>query len=523
MAFLKLVFVTCFVCFFAAFKVHAEAVLCTKVYPIKKADTSLERFIEEMNGFNAQVSRFQDLLEKSNQIEAWKASRGVEVRQTRQRREMKIHRWRMAVRTGDVYRVVESMRNLFDNVFGQARLLDEARRLHLVLKDPLIESHFQPHEHSKSVQSLESIMDQAIATLGRDYADYAAANMVLRELKDSGELENSLEARGQTLEQFESSLRQTEQVDGRALRAYRSHQAFQSIYQMVSRRLPPNQIQILLMPDIFKPVEGGHFDYVREIFNGGNSRYDGSEIYRPDGPLRRTLEVDLKAERMATLTHLFVITYGKFLDQYVTLMNFVPGGGFRLNTEALADSIFGKTAFAEKLVQGVSSLSSHGRWFLYLFARAFINRRAVSEHLPDVETLHKILHHKGDAIFFSAVRDMAAKHGELNFYMTFSRMPFYHETFLTYKAMLKEKIEEAKKLGVRSHSLEQSWAHLEAGEIRGAQLGTLNILVKISYIEEAFASTALFFGSKVAVYEVANMLISADPASSSIIYPIFGL
>jgi hypothetical protein len=496
---------------------------CQQVFLSQDPQLASVFFNREMESFEKDLKIYQSIMDVSREIETLKIRTGSLIRKTRANRDKKIHQWRMSVRTGDAYRVVEQIRNLFDLVIGEARILHQSRLLLILLEKQQIKSYFSETEYSLLRTKLIKTMERSIDILGDNYADYSAANWVVQEMILNGELSRILTTQGKPMADFLKDIAKKGYIMPENLEIpFNRYRALNELHEKIIDMLPPNSIYENLMPRLLDRKDNIDYFFVKEVYGGGSSLYRGMKIYKPEGPLLKTLENDLIFERSRAKWHIFNSIYGKLVDMFATTVDFIPGGGFRLKADA-----FKELPWGDKIITAFSSLSSTTRWALYQFVKAVLNRRAVEEHLSDIETLHKVRESRGDLEFYSTVRDLAARHGELSFYMTYSRIPFYHTDFIAFKSVLKNRIAELEGLGTPSMSLKNSMELVEAAEIRGVQLGTLTVLVNPSHFAESIQSSILFVGTTTTVYELGNFFIATglgtDPATTSFIHQLFGL
>ncbi len=480
---------------------------CQKVFEGTQTQTpTIDAFNNEIEALAEDLHTYRSIMELNSEIESLKNRRGAHVRETREAREKMIHQWRMSIRTGDPHRVVEKLRHLYDVVLGEARILHTSRLLYMELGNLLNNTLIDQNEASQYETELTNLMDQSIEVLGDNYSDFSAADWVITEMTENGELERILHSRGLKLDEF------LEQVQARGLQAsiedlntvadngaegegelpsptqvspqtvvtaYNRLQALTALQAELRGMLPPNSISNNLMPYLFDSEARIDRQFVKQVFGAAPSLYSQGRrrVYRPEAPLTVLLTHDLEAETRSYWVQTLVAPISGLTDFLITKVDLIPGGGFRIRPDSQKVGVF--TWVTDRLGQ----ISEAGRLLLYQFIKGVLNQRAIDQHLSDIETLHKIREARGTEAFVVAARDIAARHGERQFYTSFSRIPFYSSDFMAFKQGLTENIAELKAKDILPTSLERSLELANEGELLGTQIGTLNVLVEHSQVQ----------------------------------------
>ncbi len=492
--------------FFGVFQARAS-LTCQKVFQATSTQTpTIDAFNQEIDALEEDLYTYRSIMELNSQIESLKNRRGAHVRETREAREKMIHQWRMSIRTGDPHRVVEKLRHLYDVVLGEARILHTSRLLHMDFGN-LVKNKLIGQEEAFHIETeLTSLMDQSIEVLGDHYSDFSAADWVITEMTENGELERILHSRGLKLEEFlaqvqtrglQASIEDLNTVadkgaegEGEGLSptqvspqsvvtAYNRLQALSALQAELRGMLPPNSISSNLMPYLFNTEARIDRQFVKEVFGAAPTLYTQgrNRVYRPEAPLTVLLTHDLEAETRSYWVQTLVAPISGLTDFLITKVDLIPGGGFRIRPDSHKVGVF--TWLTDRLGQ----ISEAGRLLLYQFIKGVLDQRAIDQHLSDIETLHKIREARGTEAFVVAARDIAARHGERQFYTSFSRIPFYSSDFMAFKQGLTQSVAELKGKGILPTSLERSLELANEGELLGTQIGTLNVLVEHSQVQ----------------------------------------
>jgi hypothetical protein len=508
----------------------AHAVVCVDLYPTSRAsrinfvadpgirseqlpvDQIARDYILEIEQFERQVGLSNEIRVANTRLESIRNARRANNRRTREIREMRINEWRMSLRTRDVYRVLEEVRLLYGTIRGQASILHRGRLLLNQLERPTVLAMMGRERYNSIRESLTEMMDEAIQHFDRRYGNYWASVMVLRELGDSGELSTILANHGLTLEEVKPFIEgETNTLpipqNGEGL----SNDAIEQITQQVQRfsernefldsitqRLSPTALERALMPAIYDSPDSdfGDYSFISSVFRGSPELYgQGVEIYRQDGPIRRLIQDDLRAEIPALAFSMFMRLYQPFMDAYIWTTDFTGRGEIEMTDQTPG---FLRRFFLNR--------GDNFRNFFHIFAKAYVDRRSRT-HFSDLEGIHKIMEtNVTDLDLLEAVRSIATAHGERNFFMTWARIPYYQSDLVRFERLLRAAIENQADAPYSQSVLQATLDNLNAATVRAISRGPLDMTTRPHVVNEIMQTTILTAGTVGMVRELSLML-----------------